>query len=104
MRDERCRACGRPTSAGEDFDGPCVYDSDLECAIGERDALRRHVDRGDSGFNVLALLDLYHSRELAALHKLNELRERMIAEADDHERWHNHLVASTLRRLAKGEL
>ena len=40
MRDERCRACGRPTSVGEDFDGPCVYDSDLECAIAQRNALQ----------------------------------------------------------------
>jgi hypothetical protein len=33
-RGERCPACGRPTCAGEDFNGPCVADSDLECALG----------------------------------------------------------------------
>ena len=32
-RGERCTACGRPTYAGEDFGGPCVYDLDTECAL-----------------------------------------------------------------------
>lgn len=32
-RGERCLACGRPTYAGEDFDGPCVEDTDLACAL-----------------------------------------------------------------------
>jgi hypothetical protein len=33
-------ACGKPTSAGEDFDGPCVHDSDIACALWQRDEAR----------------------------------------------------------------
>lgn len=45
-RCERCTACGKPTCAGEDFDGPCVEDSDLACALRQRDEARalRAVD------------------------------------------------------------
>jgi len=39
-RAERCAACGRPTYVGEDFDGPCVHDSDLACAMWHRDDIR----------------------------------------------------------------
>jgi len=42
-RSERCAACGRPTEAGEDFGGPCVEDSDLACALKERDTLRNQL-------------------------------------------------------------
>lgn len=43
-RGERCAACGRPTYAGEDFDGPCVYDSDLACALAQRDNARAELE------------------------------------------------------------
>jgi hypothetical protein len=36
-RNERCAACGKPTYVGEDFDGPCVDDTDLACALRQRD-------------------------------------------------------------------
>jgi len=36
-RGERCVACGKPTCVGEDFGGPCVHDSDLACALWQRD-------------------------------------------------------------------
>lgn len=32
-----CLACGKPTSAGEDFGGPCCEDSDVACAIRQRE-------------------------------------------------------------------
>lgn len=40
-RADRCTACGRPTYAGEDFGGPCVHDTDLACALAQRDEARR---------------------------------------------------------------
>lgn len=44
-RGERCAACGKPTLAGEDFDGPCVHDSDLACALSQRDEAIADRDR-----------------------------------------------------------
>lgn len=32
-RNDFCASCGRPTYVGEDFNGPCVHDSDLVCAL-----------------------------------------------------------------------
>lgn len=106
MRDERCRACGRPTSAGEDFGGPCVYDSDLECALATVEAVRRLIPAGTYTCEWRYYEEIQRLTEQrdTARRELGYLRERMIEEADDHERWHNHLAASTLRRLAKGEL
>lgn len=44
-RGERCAACGKPTFAGEDFNGPCVYDTDIACALWQLDTARgeRHA-------------------------------------------------------------
>jgi len=43
-RGERCAACGRPTYAGEDFGGPCVEDSDVACALRQRDEAVKERD------------------------------------------------------------
>ena len=52
-RGERCRACWRPTYAGEDFGGPCVDESDLACALRERDDARAEVERLNTDVRIL---------------------------------------------------
>ena len=44
-RGKLCRAGGKPTCAGEDFNGPCVYDSDLACALWQLDEARAEAKR-----------------------------------------------------------
>lgn len=48
-RSERCSSCGKPTYAGEDFGGPCVHETDLACALAQRDEARAEVARLSSG-------------------------------------------------------
>ncbi len=46
---------------------------------GERDALRQHYDAAGPEHNLLALLDLYHDREMAAEAERDELRGKLRA-------------------------
>jgi len=44
-RGETCSGCERPTMVGDDFGGPCVHDSDFECALAKLKDARAESQR-----------------------------------------------------------